>query len=284
MSKSTLLTLGCSWTDRSWYQYNDVEYFPQWPDIVSNYFDLNVLNLGQGGRGNSHMLNKLTDALHDKNNNISIVMILWSGQDRINTVTNSKWSWNLSDVFHGTDWKHYNTSKKVQFDHSAWILSELIYTDGKYMSEEFLRTVYQAQKICGNMPMICMSAFNPIGKHLFRKERLETINKSKYLHLNKIIEMYLPQQAEESWKKYLQSFLDCSYYDWIEDNVNFLGFPVYPELGGWDVTTGLYKDYESRTEGKKSPYRISIDDPHPNAKGQEVIADEFIKAYKEILS
>ena len=299
--KSNLLTLGCSWTDPNFQsQFMDIEYFPKWPDIVSNYFNLNLINLGLGGRGNSYMLNTLTDTLYEENHNISAVMILWSGQDRINVFTNTgARTWNLTSALSYQDQfeliknsknykhmkRHYHNIINTQFDHSADANWEIIRTDGKYVPEEFLRTVYQAQKICdiNNVPMICMCGFAPFGKHVFSKARLEAINKSEYLNLDVMIQSYSNKDMEKKWTKYLQTFLECKYYDWIEDNVNFLGFPIYPELGGWDTDTGVFKDRQLRREGK-SPYRVSPDDAHPNAEGHKVIANEFIKAYKEILS
>ena len=292
--KNKLYAFGCSWTDSSCWD------FQTWPDIVGNYFDLNVFNLGYHGRGNSYILNTLTDALYEGNHNVSAVMILWSGQDRINVFTNPKAktsTWNLtSAINYFNKWKsiknnnkmkrHYHSIIDTQFDHSSDTIWEIINSNGKYIPEEFLRTVYQAQKICdiNNVPMICMCGTTLFGKETFSKPRLEIINQSKCLNLEQNwLQKYSCRDEEEKWTKYLQTFLDCKYYDWVEDNVNFLGFPIYPEIGGWDVTTGLYKDGELRTEGK-SPYRVSIDDSHPNAKGQEVIANEFIKAYKEILS
>jgi len=57
----------------------------------------------------------------------------------------------------------------------------------------------------------------------------------------------------------------------------FIGWPVIPQLGGYALQ-------DSGQELAKQENWVSDTDAHPNEKGHRIIANEFLKKYKEIYS
>ena len=68
--------------------------------------------------------------------------------------------------------------------------------------------------------------------------------------------------------------IDSSYLKLI-DNKLFLGWPIMPQIGGWNIDSFL-DEYEYEE------VRISLDDCHPNAKGHSLIAKKLYKYYENI--
>jgi hypothetical protein len=60
---------------------------------------------------------------------------------------------------------------------------------------------------------------------------------------------------------------------------NFIGWPMFTELGGYGVDDILDKIDPERTET-----RIAIDDTHPNEFGQWIMSEEIYNAYAKIYS
>lgn len=92
-SKTLLIVGGDSWTDIAgshWYQIKNIKL---WPYKVAEYFNCDVVNVGQGGASNSLIANQTMDAiyryyLHNQYYNNCIVMVLWSEGRRLNPWNN----------------------------------------------------------------------------------------------------------------------------------------------------------------------------------------------------
>ena len=59
----------------------------------------------------------------------------------------------------------------------------------------------------------------------------------------------------------------------------FLGWPMFNELGGWNIDTWLDTVDSGGCKGKNSDVRISDEDNHPNKKGHKKITEML---YNEI--
>ena len=70
--------------------------------------------------------------------------------------------------------------------------------------------------------------------------------------------------------KIQKDIIDSHYLTSIDKN-SFIGWPIFPELGGWNIDTLLDK-YED--------VRMSLDDCHPNEKGHKIISQEIYKHYE----
>jgi len=57
----------------------------------------------------------------------------------------------------------------------------------------------------------------------------------------------------------------------------FIGWPIIPQLGGYALQ-------DSDQELAKQENWVSDTDAHPNEKGHRIIANEFLKKYKEVYS
>ena len=81
-SKPLLIATGCSFTDgaqRRYIQRNiDV-----WPDVVSNFMDWDLINVGKAGSGNDYICNAAIDAILENNDRDIVVMALWSNATRL---------------------------------------------------------------------------------------------------------------------------------------------------------------------------------------------------------
>ena len=76
-----------------------------------------------------------------------------------------------------------------------------------------------------------------------------------------------------------EAIIKSPYLDKIDERL-FLGWPIFDELGGWNIDTWIDK-VSSVKRGEYSDLRISIDDCHPNKKGHEKIAEML---YNEIIN
>jgi hypothetical protein len=76
-----------------------------------------------------------------------------------------------------------------------------------------------------------------------------------------------------------KSFLNSPYFDYVEENLSdkFIGWPIFLEIGGYDVNNILDKIDPERTQ-----LRISDEDSHPNAEGHKIIAQEIYNAYEKV--
>ena len=63
----------------------------------------------------------------------------------------------------------------------------------------------------------------------------------------------------------LKSIINCPYIDKIKEK-NFIGWPCVEELGGYSIKDKL-------NPGRSLDFQIAENDPHPNSKGHELIAN-----------
>ena len=119
-----------------------------------------------------------------------------------------------------------------------------------------------------------------IDKSLRYFYSLQEICKSKKIHY-KAVQMLHPfrgwswskeeQRHKENERFYNVDFLkrihNSIYFDKIDDS--FIGWPGSPELGGFSIKSDILKGYEKES----LPWAVSERDNHPNAKGQEKIAE-----------
>jgi len=73
-----LIVCGDSWTAGTLTSGN----YRLWPDYLGSMLNMDVINLGDGGRGNEFIYNNIIDALC-KEKNIGLAIALWSNPNRI---------------------------------------------------------------------------------------------------------------------------------------------------------------------------------------------------------
>ena len=121
--------------------------------------------------------------------------------------------------------------------------------------DKSLRYYYSLQQVCKS-EKIPLKQFQML--HLFRGYTYDPIKGLK-------------KEKTEKRKELLEHIHNSSYFNKIDDN--FLGWPTDTSLGGYNIKQEVLNGYTK--EALKN--NVSKRDSHPNAKGQEMIA-EFLYA------
>lgn len=87
---------------------------------------------------------------------------------------------------------------------------------------------------------------------------------------------YLQIQGFYPTESLVKEYLKIPHFDRINSKT-FLGWPIYEELGGYQISTKLRELGQDPTE-----FHLSAVDTHPNDKGHEWIANFFYEKYKEL--
>jgi hypothetical protein len=267
---------GCSFTMKNWRQRGKgVGGWPMWPELLGNELDLPDVNLGLGGHGNDYILQKSVQYILDNHNDIELVVIAWSQTLRMwlyDTESYNPGVWlNLekngpNDVYPIHNQNHerymylpdpYEISKHlIDYFNRKPDPGGLGYTLGK----TFTRQVYTLQRLCEELNL----------KYIFAHGTPPMI----FQHLEDLQINNLTARKE---------YLEFSLVDLFHKiNTNhFIGWPGHRELGGNSVL--------KLVPGKQSDHEVGFTnlvpdkwDPHPNANGQQLIANLYLNKYKEL--
>ena len=241
----TLLALGCSFTNENWFSKIHPEIdcsFPKWPAIVGDKLGYNVINLSTNGNSNDAIFKTCQDYL--VNNKVDMVCVLWTQSTRLNVHDMNNINWGVSD----------DKDRKRQFKIFNIDNFERIVKDKENimkLANEQLRNIYMLDQLCTykNIPAYHMQG----------------------------CKSFIPDD-DEGWEKrhrnYYNAFIHSKYFKILENSSERIwGWPFYKELGGVSITDYFYYN-------GKQDYIISEKDSHPNAKGQQTIADKFMEIIK----
>jgi len=222
----------------------DVYPFPVWPKLLAEKFNMECINLGQWAAGNEYIYSRTLDTLVTEKN-LGLVVVMWSEFQRLDFCKNGRW-----------EALHYKVGD-VERNKRPWVnklmntLTEKGYDDIVYQAERSIRLFYSLQQIMklteyNNIPFYQLMGSYPCS----RRNQLHTVAKT---------------------------IIGSPYLDKIDER-SFLGWPMFDELGGWNIDTWLDEIASVKT-GQNSDVRISDEDSHPNKKGHEKIAEML---YNEI--
>ena len=231
-----LLAVGCSYTD-------DVYPFPVWPKLLAEKFNMECINLGQGGCGNEYIYSRTLDTLVTEKN-LGLVVVMWSEFQRLDFCKDGVWK-PLHYKVGDTERNSMPWANKLMNT-----LTEKGYDDIVYQTERSIRLFYSLQQIMklteyNNIPFCQLMGCYPCN------------SREKYTVAKSIIR--------------------SPYLNKIDERL-FLGWPMFDELGGWNIDAWLDK-VDSGKRDQDSDVRISDEDSHPNKKGHEKIAEML---YNEI--
>ena len=245
MSKSSELLIigGCSFGDPNYHGYIEHNVTP-WPELIGKELDIETLNLCMSGYSNDNIANSVMDAVMDNSDKKLTVMVLWTGPNRINF---------FDYVWHVTG-KH---SKK----------------DNHHLIETFIEKYgcwgFKFDKIAVNFNLRCMWKLNEFLKsrniEYYQAHSSSLINNIVWMQpfhnqLHTIGKDNLSEDDKEYQSERLQRLINETphnrYYD-----PNFFTTQSFRSNMKWlsDQTCHL-----------------SIEDTHPNEKGQQYILESFL--------
>ena len=244
--KKILLVSGDSYTDPNFQSefHPDLDCsWPKWPEILANKLDMECVNLAKSGSGNEYIYSSLLDFITESSSirdRIGLVIAGWSQIQRKDYQQGQSGRWtNVRIDPHGDAYSLANKSLKY-------------YLSFQIMCERYNLNYLQIQMINFHHDLID-------GLKFGHGDLKEDPKKQRQI-------IVYPYEKERDRQRVFNCIL--SYEDKINTN-KFIGWPIAKELGGYTLCSQgspiFHRDDKS--------IRISDLDDHPNAKGQEVIAE-----------
>ena len=238
--KKILLVSGDSYTDPDWYSEFHPELdidWPKWPEILAKKLDMDCVNLGKSGAGQEFIYTSLLEYITNPQKDISrigLVIPAWSQCQR-------------KDFQRGWGGRWTNRRLDVDGDIFSWVNRSLKFMlSFQILCERYNLPYKQTQMI--NLFSDVLSGLRPGDL-----EVKEGIYPKDY-------KMPYTGNAKKDKQKILKMISD--YEDKINVN-NFIGWPMFNELGGFSLSHKVMKAGD----------HVSELDSHPNKRGHERIAE-----------
>lgn len=274
MAKKILFATGCSYTDKDFLSFDDSLSkedrggWKFWPEIMADELDLTCVNSARCGTGSDFIFNETIKAIAMYGDRLDTIAILWSGSDRVPFYTYNFIPLVEIDI----DPKHKTKDGKA-WDPFSWMDDIGIgkvnrnYWKSPHFNPNSYNTMIENQLIkMLSIIEICKARNIKLvmaqGVTFFNQWALEGLYSD-----GKISE-----RAYISASEVINIFMKNPIFPELERNKNkILGWPILRQLGG--------KTFDD-IRADKERYFISKLDRHPNAEGQILFADMFLKHYK----
>lgn len=266
MSRNLLISIGCSYTDKNFKSCDDSlpdnarGGWDMWPEIMAKDLGLKSINCGYSGVGTDHMFNAFVSAISEYGDKIDTIAILLSGSDRcIN--------YQILDMLPLTYLGGFN--------HDLEMYGEIAASLEFFNKCEYVGKAYN--KMVSNHYIKILSMIELCQYHNIKFVMKQGVTMFPHWAFENLEKYHNAQISKSQVSRYI---LKCKSFQAIDKSIlknNIIGWPLYSPLGGesWDDTI-LYDNTLSER------YCISPNDGHPNALGQTLIADSFLKKYKEL--
>ena len=308
MSKSSrplLIAAGCSNTDQNQPYYISANIFT-WPQLVSDYLGMDLLNIGQGGTGNHKIANSIIDTVLEHQDREIKVMALWTSGIRLNIFDVATALINSRKDLYTSVLQYHNKvhHPEVKFDKNKF--QELLDNLDNISHKEFMENTEYADKPMGIEDNYQKEKFE------FEK-RLKKMLKSREYNKNHD-ETILKYSTREIWKttKILKSmgiqsiskdglsltlgipWMNTPYWKndphiplhdlfWIKERTEKLIDTLSKDkylLGVQELTrVSFFDDNIQEVFADIDDKWLIPKNGHPNQEGHEKIAESFIKAY-----
>lgn len=260
-----LLISGCSYSDVQWtsHLHPDMDCsWPKWPELLAKKLDMKCINLSKSGAGQEYIYSSLVDTVQTLNiNDIGLVIPAWSTAPRRDFI-DLQFPSNYKSTFCKSHWNNDRNDLRGGIEY--WI-------------DRSIRYYYAFQNICENLGVTYrqVQMINLYKGWLWeqirnkRQKSLVPQNDPTFMHQysdlnsNRLLTKEELEWKSENKKRLTKQIHNNLYYNKI--NNNFIGWPMIDKLDGFDVKETVVTEQ----------YKISKIEPHPNAKGQERIA-QFI--------
>lgn len=264
MTKNILLTSGCSWTDEKFYSTdpsvpeNKRGGWPMWPEIISSKLNIENRNLAKSGTDNKTIFDGIVDFLY-KNDNVKIVIVMWSGWDR------------------------YKTMGRLDHHPIASLMMEELKEFNAYKKIYKMNSYSDFFKSCtkDDLTVYARDAIDSTLRYMYLLSNILEEKKINYIFFQGVSPFPINASDEISdmvtYSDYdlLKSFSESIYHNFVKNNKNIPDYPFFNFLGG--------KRIELLTK-RNSNLEISELDTHPNSEGQKVIAEYIMEKYNELYS
>jgi len=296
-----LIVSGCSWGDKIFFSpfHPDMDTdWPKWPEILAEKLGMECVNLCRCGAGQEYIYSSLCDYIQKTpKEEIGQVIAAWSTAPRRDYSTKDRWTNDRQDI--RGDLKYW-VERSIRYQYAFQTLME--YEKLPYLQFQMI-SLYRGHlwelkkdkfKLSGSRftrPWELEKAkkdreeyFSGYGVDLkkmtaktfgeytvdengeeLNNEKNNTIKKHKYLKIKESAETFGEYQVDENGEKLkeivLNTIKNSPYYKKFNDR--FFNWPGDDELGGFSLEFGVLKE----------EHKISELDRHPNAKGQERIAE-----------
>ena len=266
--KKYILAAGCSFTAANWISrdYPDFDSsYPKWPALLGDKLGVdNVVNLGKSGACNELIINRVIDhILHEEKPWLVVIGLSEAqrftpyGFASINPHIMGRRTVEDRGAWNPTDWE------KTFFPTGEWLISRDQHNGHDIMWGILVNYIRQVNRIVSfchrlNIKVIISGLLWPIDQYDYDSYR--AFHKS-------------PQKLRWSSNAIAKMFMDCEGFDDV-DPKTFIGWPIYPELGG---------DMVCNQNGGFGAPNMTVGplDGHPNALGHQYIAEKYYEHYKK---
>jgi hypothetical protein len=253
-----LLAGGCSYTDKNFQSLDTTADarggWAMWPEIVADRTGLRAVNVGVSGTSNDAIFNSILDGIMEYGDRIDTIAVLWTTSDRIPFF--DKTIIPLAELYIANmdnsteDLDRWMSNRPAGDSVKKFIEDEHFNLDKmlSYWMQSTIRKMYELVTICDKFGYKLIMGQGPA---YFDETPL-----SKLLN-------------EPISSKKIKHFMDSPYFGRLQKHRNnIIGWPLLTDLGGWDFDS-YRKTFQNTT--------VSDKDYHPNAYGQQIIADVFTK-------
>ena len=257
-----LIVSGCSYTAKDYISSGHPEMdcsWPKWPQLLAKKLDMQPVNLAYNGAGNRFILQTLLEAIErTPKEEIGMVVAAWSQANR-------------------DDWLEYwrrgSNLKPIRFNNERFIKgfkweNTRINRPGIIFGwvRETLLGYITLQNVCKryDIPLI---QFQMISLYEGWTDGLERLEKDKLAGLPKY-EYKGDMRADRK-----QIRLHIKEYEQFINHNTFLGYEKTNDFHGDDLNDKISPPLWAGISDDNDIYKISKLDEHPNAKGQEKIAE-----------
>lgn len=288
MNKKLLITSGDSWSDpeHSGYQQNNIRV---WPEKVADFMDWDLLNVGRVGEGNDYIYNAAVDAILENQDRDIVVFPFWSQPNRLNM-----WNAKVGIVFIPDRELYEKTlieSSGTGADKGVYDINyyrvELQHDIQKYFEglNDICCNLYKdkneegwSQKYYDYMLLHCsLSSLRSVYllDDFCKKRNIEILHNAA-LPVSRCPHWVLHKESvgidkdNEKNDRFLAELKKNMFYDLLENIEN-------------KVVDSFFDGKHAAIE-KYKKYHISEIDKHPNQKGHDLIAYDFIRKYEEIFN
>ena len=224
-----------------------------WPEYLANDLGLEWYNSGEPGSGNDRIFNNAIKRITELDD-IEVLCVLWTQMFRMNLWNYTKEMETINTFSHGL--AVFSKEDPVIYETAELYLEKLKGRGSEFWINKYMYNYFT------NISVL-MSLCKKLGIKIIMGQAM----------------MFEPD-AGGDWSNQINTdFFDKRFGELITDidfdPKHFIGWPIKQHLGG----TAL-QDYG--TELHEQENVVGKNDWHPNDKGHRIIANEFLKKYKEI--